>query len=198
MKQPTLIATFDSNSESKVSYLDLELIADEHVLQLEVSVADALPVHVGHRGEHLLEQPLGHALGEGASRTSKEVKQLALRDQLRRKIVTLYCNTVFDPLSSEAPTYEFHYVWVVKSLERRDFLHDVIVQHLPLRVSCLEDFESARCSVGLRGEDHLSCCTAPEYRSTGSEWADIAIDCNCCLYHLYFVGKFCYSLLINY
>ena len=193
------IRPFDAHSEAEVRDLDREVFADEHVLQLEVPVADALPVHVGHRGEHLLEQPLGHTLGEGASRTSKEVKQLALRDQLRRKIVTLYCNTVFDPLNSEACTYEFQYVGVVKSLERRYFLHDVIVQHVPPRVSCLEDFESARCSVGLRGEDHISCCTAPEWwRSTGSEWADIAIGCNSWFYHLYFVGKFCYSLLINY
>ena len=93
------IPTFDSHSEAEVCDLDCEVFADEHVLQLEVSVADALLVQVDYHGEHLLEQPLGHALGEGASRTRKEVKQLAVRDLLCRKIVTSYLFTVFDPLS---------------------------------------------------------------------------------------------------
>ena len=115
---------FYGRGEAEVRDPDCEVVADEHVLQLEVSVADALIMHVGHRGEHLLEQLLGHALGEGASRTCKEVKQLAVRDQLRRKVVTGHRNTFFDPLGHDARWLNDLYdVYVVKSTERGDFIH---------------------------------------------------------------------------
>jgi len=55
VKLATSVTTFSRSSEAEVSNLDVEILSDEHVLGLQISVGNALRVHVMESREHLSE-----------------------------------------------------------------------------------------------------------------------------------------------
>ncbi len=54
--------------DAEVRHLDAALVVDEHVVRLDVSVDDAVPVRVAERGEHLADVGDGDGHGTGAAR----------------------------------------------------------------------------------------------------------------------------------
>ena len=105
-----LLSALERLREAKVGDPDVEVIADQHILQLKVAVHQPRLVQVSQARQHLQEQSLGHRLRNAAHRAVHVVEQLSVRDHFSGNIVTFFLNSVLIPLYIKCRANNSQYV----------------------------------------------------------------------------------------